>query len=204
MTEAPRIYLLTPPEIVPESFPDRLARVLDAVPVACLRLDLASRDEARLTHAAEAVAAVARARELPVVIAGHVALAGRLGLDGVHLDTGAGGIRAARRALGAKAIVGAFAGTSRHGGLVAGEAGADYVSFGPVEAGGLGSGEVAQTALFEWWQQMVTVPVVAEGAITPDAAARLAPHVDFLAVGEEIWRHDEPAAALARIRDAAR
>jgi len=197
MSESPQIYLLTPPEIAAEGFADALASVLDSVPVACLRLDLASRDEAHLARAAEVLAAVARARDVPVVIAEHVALAGRLGLDGVHLGAGAGAIRAARRVLGQGAIVGAFAGASRHAGLVAGEAGADYVSFGPVEAGMLGSGEAAETALFEWWQQMITVPVVAEGAITPAAAVRLAPHVDFLAVGEEIWLSDDPAAALS-------
>ncbi|HIE71875.1 MAG TPA: hypothetical protein EYP98_17775, partial [Planctomycetes bacterium] len=55
----------------------------------------------------------------------------RLGLDGVHLTDGSRSVRVARKELGPDAIVGAFCGTSRHDGMVAGEAGADYVALGP-------------------------------------------------------------------------
>ena len=50
--EQPQIYLITPPEIELSTFPDRLARVLDAHDVACVRLALATRDEDRLSRAA--------------------------------------------------------------------------------------------------------------------------------------------------------
>ena len=46
---------------------------------------------------------------------------------------------------------------------------------------------------------MIEVPVVAEGGMTPAQVAALAPVTDFLAVGEEIWGHDDPAAALATL-----
>ena len=49
----------------------------------------------------------------------------------MHLTQGARGVRHARKELGADAIVGAFCGASRHEGMNAGEAGADYVSFAP-------------------------------------------------------------------------
>ena len=84
--------------------------------------------------------------------------------------------------------------------MTAAEIGADYVSFGPVGASGLGDGTVAPLDLFDWWSEMIEVPVVAEGGMTPDLAAALAPHVDFLALGDELWTHSEgPAAALAAI-----
>ena len=50
-TEQPQIYLITPPEFELSAFPARLGAVLDAVPVACVRLALASGDEDRLLRA---------------------------------------------------------------------------------------------------------------------------------------------------------
>lgn len=193
--EAPQIYLVTPPECDLSRFPAQLAQVLDGAEIACLRLSLATRDEDRVMRAADAVREVAHRFDVALVIDTHVVLAERLGLDGVHLPDGARSVRAARKALGPDAIVGAFCGASRHDGLTAGEAGADYVAFGPV-SGGLGDGVVADDALFQWWSEMIELPVVAEGGLTAERAASLAPITDFLAVGEEIWSADDPLAAL--------
>ncbi|MBC7155475.1 MAG: thiamine phosphate synthase [Rhodobacteraceae bacterium] len=198
-TEPPQTYLITPPEIDLKTFPDRLARVLDGAPIACVRLALATRDEDRLSRAADALREVAHARDVAIVIETHIALAERLGLDGVHLADGAKSIRYARKTLGNDAIVGAFCGTSRHDGLNAAEAGADYVAFGPVGETLLGDGSRAPLDLFEWWSEVIEVPVVAEGALTPELAATLATITDFLAPGEEIWREDDALAALKRL-----
>lgn len=197
--DRPQIYLLTPPEFELSSFPARLARVLDDHEIACLRLCLATRDEDRLSRAGDAVREVAHARDVAVVIETHTALAERLGLDGVHLPDGARSVRAARKALGPDAIVGAYAHASRHDGMNAGEAGADYVSFGPVGASSLGDGVIADRELFEWWSQMIEVPVVAEGHLDTALVESLAPVTDFFGIGEEIWRDDDPTGALGRL-----
>ncbi|WP_397544241.1 thiamine phosphate synthase [Roseovarius salis] len=197
--EKPQIYLITPPEIAPSRFPDTLARVLDAHPVACVRLALASHDESTLARAADACREVTHAREVAIVIDSHVILAERLGLDGVHLPDGARQVRQARKTLGQDAIVGAFCGTSRHQGMTAGEAGADYVSFGPVGDTALGDGSRAEYALFEWWSQMIELPVVAERALDPGIIHELAPVTDFFGIGAEIWDADDPATALGRL-----
>jgi thiamine-phosphate pyrophosphorylase len=194
--DQPQIYLITPPAFELSDFTPRLAAVLDGAEIACLRLALASRDEERVTRAADSLRELAHARDVPLVIEAHLGLVVRHGLDGVHLPDGARSVRAARKELGADAIVGAYARASRHDGLNAGEAGADYVSFGPVGPSALGDGGLAPRALFEWWSEMVEVPVVAEGALTPELVAELAPVVDFLAVGEEIWSAEDPLSAL--------
>ena len=90
----------------------------------------------------------------------------------------------------------AFCGTTRHEGIATAEAGADYVAFGPVGATPLGDGSLAEMDLFQWWSEMIEVPVVAEGALTADLVAKLGPVTDFLGVGEEIWSEDDPAVAL--------
>ena len=200
--EQPQLYLITPPAFDPDGFRDILSRLLDQVEIACVRLDLATRDEDAVARAADALREAAHARDVALVIADHVMLAERLGLDGVHLSDAARSVRAAKKTLGADAIVGSFCGTSRHDGMTAGEAGADYVSFGPVGASTLGDGAQVEQEVFEWWSQMIEIPVVAEGALTPDDIRRVAPFTDFIGIGAEIWDAADPVDALKGLRAA--
>ncbi|TYB82847.1 thiamine phosphate synthase [Maritimibacter fusiformis] len=198
-TEQPKLYLITPPDISLSGFPEVLARALDTVEVACVRLALASRDEDRIARAADACREVTHARDIALVITDHVLMVDRLGLDGVHFSDGPRHVRKTRADLGADSIVGSFCGASRHDGMNAGEMGADYVSFGPVGATALGDGTTAPRDLFEWWSEMIEVPVVAEGGLTEALVRDLAPVTDFLALGEEVWRTDDPIATLVRL-----
>ncbi len=201
--EPPRLYLVTPPAFALADFADDLAGVLDAADIACVRLALATTEEQRIVDAAEALRPVCAARDVALVLGEHYRLARRLGLDGAHLSDGVRHARAARETLGTDAILGVFAGVSRHVGLTAGEIGADYVSFGPLTASTLGDGALAPRELFAWWSEMIEVPVIAEGGLTLDIAAAIAPVVDFLALGAELWSDPEgPRAALARMVDA--
>lgn len=199
MTEdAPQLYLIAPALITASELGPRLSAVLDAHPVACLRLPGAG-DETELGRMADIARDIAHARDVAVVIEDHVALALRHGLDGVHLTGGARPVRHARKELGADAIVGAFCGGSRHEGMNAGEAGADYVSFGPCGSTALGLGEPADLEIFQWWSEMIEVPVVAEGALDAALVRRLWTIADFIAIGPEIWSAEDPAAALSAL-----
>jgi thiamine-phosphate pyrophosphorylase len=200
--DAPQIYLVTPPEFELSEFPDRLAACLDATEVACVRLGLATRDEDRISRAADALREITHARDVALVIDTHAKLVTRLGLDGVHLTDGSRSVRVTRKDLGEDAIVGAFCGNSRHDGMTAGEVGADYVSFGPAGTTDLGTTPQAEAELFEWWSMMIEVPVVAEGALDLDLVRRLAPHADFFGIGEEIWREADAAEMLRRYASA--
>ena len=201
-SELPQIYLITPPEIELSRFPDALARVLDTTEIACVRLALATRDEDRLSRAADALREVTHARDVAIVISEHVLLAERLGLDGVHLTDGSRSVRKTRKDLGKDAIVGAFCGASRHDGMSAGELGVDYVSFGPVGSTPLGDGTRAEPDLFAWWSEMIEVPVVAEGALDIDTIRALSPITDFFGIGEEIWAAEDPVARLTEFQAA--
>ncbi|MEJ1992374.1 MAG: thiamine phosphate synthase [Maritimibacter sp.] len=194
--ELPQLYLVTPPEIDLDTYPALLGQVLDAADIACIRLDLATRDEDRISRAADTCREVAHARDIAIVITDHVLMVERLGLDGVHFSDGARHVRMARKDLGADAIVGAYCGNSRHDGMNAGEHGADYISFGPVGASQLGDGSLAEAELFQWWSEMIEVPVVAEGGFDEALVRQLSPIADFLAFGEEIWLAEDPAAVL--------
>lgn len=197
--DRPQIYLITPPEFDLEIFPGQLARVLDDADVACVRLALATRDEDRIARAADALREVTHSRDVALVIEKHVLLVERLGLDGVHLTDGARNVRKLRKDLGDEAIIGSFCGTTRHEGIAAAEAGADYVSFGPVGQTPLGDGTRAEPDLFQWWSEMIEIPVVAEGALTADLVAALGPLTDFFGFGEELWLSPDPAAMLREL-----
>ncbi|MEM7075630.1 MAG: thiamine phosphate synthase [Pseudomonadota bacterium] len=203
-TELPRLYLVTPSAFELSRFPDRLAAVLDAFDVACLRLALSSHDQDVLCRAAECCRAMTTPRDVALVIDRHVILADRLGLDGVHLSDGARSVRSTRKTLGPDAIVGAYCGASRHDGMTAAESGADYVSFGPAGASVLGDGGRAEPDLFVWWSEMIETPVVAEGALDAPTLRSLANATDFFAIGDEIWQHDDPVAALTALTGALR
>ena len=192
----PQITLITPPVLDLDLFPDQLAAVMDRVAIACLRLSLAARDEDALARAADACRLIAHARDVAIVIENHVLFVERHGLDGIHLTDGARSVRAMRKDLGTDAIVGSYCGVTRHEGITAGEAGADYVAYGPIGDSPLGKGEKADFDLFDWWSAMIEVPVIAEGALTRDLIERFGPVTDFFGIGAEIWSQDDPAAAL--------
>lgn len=198
--DLPQIYLVTPAEFEPEDFTPRLAACLDAVEVACLRLAAPDAPDAgRLGRAADAMRALAHERDIPLVIENHGLIAQAHGLDGVHLTDGARQLRAWRRAFGEDGIVGSFCAGSRHEAMNAAELGADYVAFGPAGRSLLGRGEPVPEDLFSWWSDMIELPVVAEGALSAELIGALTPITDFFAIGAEIWRQDDPAAALTAL-----
>jgi len=195
MTDAPQLYLMTPAGAQASALGPLLTEVMDRFPPACLRIR-AGAEEDELGRLADLAREIAHARDVAVVIDDHVKLAQRHGLDGVHLTDGARSVRYARKELGDDAIVGAFCGSSRHEGMTAGENGADYVSYGPVGDSALYRGEPAGLELFQWWSEMIEVPVVAEGAITRELINSLSPACDFIAIGPEIWGEEDPLDAL--------
>ena len=80
--------------------------------------------------------------------------------------------------------------------MSAGEAGADYVAFGPVGQSALGDGSQADHDLFQWWSEIFEIPVIAEGALSAADITHITPVTDFFGIGEEIWTNDDPGAQL--------
>jgi thiamine-phosphate pyrophosphorylase len=200
--ELPQIYLVTPSILDLETYPVQLAQILDTVDIACLRLGLSSIDEDEIARTADALRDVAHARDIMLVIERHALMVDRLGLDGVHLMDGGRNLRQLRKDMGNDAILGAFCNTSRHAGIGAGEAGADYVSFGPVVASALGDGNQVDPELLSWWSEMIEVPVVVEGGLTQGIIRNLSNKVDFFAIGPEIWSTEDPLASLQALASA--
>ena len=199
-TSQPKIYLVSPQEInLSGAFPEILVDTLVAFDVACLRLQLSSEDEREIGKIADIMREICHAHDVAIVIERHMLLVERFGLDGVHLTDGSKNVAKARKLLGKDAIIGAFCSASRHVGLSAGEAGADYISFGPISGSELNDGELVETNLFEWWSQVIEVPVVAEGGLTAQKLSEIARFTDFLAFGKEIWDSKNPSETLRKL-----
>lgn len=206
MTERPpaRLYLITPPRIDDvDLFAATLETALEAGDVACVQIRCKTGDridEAATRAVGEAIIPMLQARNIAVVINDSPALALDLGADGVHVGPEDVSVKEARRLLGPDAIVGATCKDSRHVAMEAGEAGADYVAFGafhPTQTKAVTA--AADPDILTWWQEMMELPCVAIGGITPEnAEALVRAGADFLAVCSGVWDHPEgPAAAIA-------
>lgn len=195
----PRLYLVTPPQFDPSAFTGPLQAALESADVACLRIRMPGASEAEIRAAVEALRPICHRRDVALLVSDYFRLAKECRLDGVHFEDGQNAQREARELLGADAFIGVSCGASRDRGLSAGDRGADYVSFGPVAAeDALRTGETAEPALFEWWQDMIELPVVAEGGMTPEIAESLCGAADFIAARRSVWDHPEgPAAGVA-------
>ena len=129
---------------------------------------------------------------------GHAALAAELGCDGIHLDR-PDSYAGARRLLGGARMIGVSAGGSRHDAIEAAEAGADYVSFGPFFPSSTKRADgFADADIVRWWSELMEVPCVAVGGLTPDNCRPFVEAgADFVAVSGGVWSHPGgPAAAV--------
>lgn len=187
-----QIYLATPHHFHPSEFVPELAKVLDHVPISCVRIALSTTDQNELARAADMLRETCHSRDVAIVIDDHFRMVQTHGLDGVHLTDGARHVRDARKELGQDAIVGAYCEDSRHTGMTAAEIGTDYISFGPIsEVGELGDGSTAEFELFKWWSEMIEVPVVAEGGATLQSLDSIKDYIDFLTLGTEVWSSEK-------------
>ncbi len=193
-----QLYLISPLD-VSGGFADRLARALDAGPVAAFQFRVKDMDQHAAAKLAEPLQRLCADREVAFIVNDSIGLAKRLGADGVHLGQDDGDPREARVALGPNAQIGVTCHDSRHLAMEAGEAGADYVAFGafyPTDTKQVR--HHAEPVLLSWWSTMFELPCVAIGGITPANAAPLVKAgADFLAVSGAVWNGDEAAAVIA-------
>jgi thiamine-phosphate pyrophosphorylase len=193
-----RIMLVTPPRFDAEALAPKLRAALATGAAGCVRMDMPGASEAEIRRAADILRPICHEADVALILAEHFRLAGPLGLDGVEVESRAVRLRDVRAAIGPDAIMGVACGTSRHDGMTAAEAGADYVLFRPHRVeGALGDGAVADLDLFQWWAEMIETPVVAEGGISEAEMAALAPFADFVIPDADIWDGDVAAKTTA-------
>ncbi|MFC3097660.1 thiamine phosphate synthase [Alteraurantiacibacter palmitatis] len=198
-----QLYLISPLD-VGGTFPDRLARAIDAGQglVAAFQFRVKDIDQHEAARLAAPLQAICAQRDVAFIVNDSVALAKRLKADGVHLGQDDGSPREAREELGREAQIGVTCHASRHLAMEAGEAGADYVAFGAFFPSGTKDkgpdAEKPDVELLTWWANLFEIPCVAIGGITPENCRPLVEAgADFLAVSGAVWNGDEVAAVKA-------
>ena len=194
-----QLYLISPPAI-DDGFTSRLAAALDGGSVAAFQLRLKGIDEHAIARAAEPLQRLCADRGVAFIVNDSMALAKRLGADGLHLGQEDGDPREARALLGPAAQIGVTCHDSRHLAMEAGEAGVDYVAFGSFYP--TSTKQVRHRpdpVILGWWTTLFELPCVAIGGITPaNAAPLVAAGADFLAVCAAVWSAADGEAAAVR------
>ncbi len=202
MSRLPRgLYLIADASVVARA---RLAAAVEAAiaggAVLVQYRDKAADARTRLATA-RALAALCRARGVPLLVNDDPALAREAGADGVHVGRDDPPVAAARAALGAGALVGTSCYNALPLARAAAAAGADYVAFGSVFPSPTKPGAVrAPLALLGEARAALGVPVCAIGGITPANAGEVAAAgADLLAVASGVLAAPDPEAAARAI-----
>jgi thiamine-phosphate pyrophosphorylase len=129
--------------------------------------------ETKVDASARALVKRIQAADRPALVCDDPELRVALEADGVHL-TDASGVAALRSKLSDGLIIGAECAVERHACMEAAEDGADYVAVRVTEGN-----QSAVLDLLAWWQEMMTVPIV---AFVDDEleTGTLSAHADFI------------------------
>lgn len=195
-----RLYLITPPAFEPAAFVPQLAEALAAGDVACLQLRLKDVDDDTIRRAADAVRPICHEHDVALIMNDRPDLASETGCDGVHVGQEDAPYDKARKRVGDDAIVGVTCHDSRHLSMEAAERGADYVAFGAFFPTTTKERQFApEPDLLTWWQEIIEIPCVAIGGITPENCGTLvSAGADFIAVVSAVWNHPEGPGAAVR------
>lgn len=193
------LYIISPP-VIDMAFVDQLKAAGGAGPVAAFQLRLKECDDHSIARLAEPLQRVCADMDIAFIVNDSIALAKRLGADGVHLGQADGDPCDARRVLGRDAQIGVTCHNSRHLAMEAAENGADYVAFGAFFPTGTKVVEhFADPDVLKWWTTLFATPCVAIGGITTsNARTVINAGADFIAVSGAVWTAPEGPAAAVR------
>lgn len=196
-TEPAKLYLISPQQ-VGGIFPERLKAALEPGTAAAFQLRVKGLGDHELARLAEPLQRICAEAGVAFIVNDSMALAKRLGADGVHLGQDDGNIAEARALLGPSAQIGKTCHDSRHLAMEAGEAGADYVAFGAFYPTSTKPSDYRPVpSILSWWSSLFEIPCVAIGGITPENALPLVEAgADFLAVCQAVWGKEDPADAV--------
>lgn len=192
--------VLVAPIVGPDPIgPAQLEAALAGGDVAAVIVDAGDGGPESVQALAAPLVRIAQAAGAAALLRGDSRVAGRVGADGVHVDTGPDDVAAAQKRLRQGGIVGAGGGMSRHEAMELGELDPDYVLFGRLERPDSDQAEPAAVALATWWAELFEVPAVALiGLDLAEAEELAAAGVEFVAIRDGAWRHPEgPAAGVA-------
>lgn len=200
MTPAPLrgLYAVTSAELCRQ--PPRLAAaVAAALEGGAAMIQYRDKENGAATREALAreLLVLCRARQARLIVNDDVALAARIGADGVHLGAADLPPAEARRRLGDAAVIGVSCANRLERAVAAAAAGASYVAFGRFFASRTKPGAPqAELALLRDARAALRVPLCAIGGLTPaNAPAVIDAGADLVAAVEGVFGAADVAAA---------
>ena len=193
------LYVITDNSLIPEGdLVECVAQAIDGGAAVIQYREKHRPWEDRCREAAT-LATLCRHRGIPLIINDDIELARATGADGVHLGREDIAISQARKRLGPQAIIGISCYNRLDRALQASQEGADYVAFGRFYPSVSKPDAVrARPALLEQAREMIDLPVVAIGGITPGNAGELRKAgADLLAVIHGVFGQADIRAAAA-------
>ncbi|KAF0106543.1 MAG: thiamine-phosphate pyrophosphorylase [Hyphomonadaceae bacterium] len=200
-----QLYLISPPKIDDVlKFQKTLDEIIAVGEIACFQLRLKEIENRDIAKIGKEIFPILQDAGIACIMNDNARLARDTHADGVHLGQSDGTIKEAREILGKDATIGVTCHNSTHLGLVAAEQGADYVAFGAFyETQTKISAPRAELEILKWWQDVMEIPCVAIGGITPENALPIInAGADFIAVSSAIWNNPQgPAQAVIKYNE---
>ncbi|MDX2082697.1 MAG: thiamine phosphate synthase [Rickettsiales bacterium] len=212
----PKIYLISPPEIILKDFAKELDEALKTKLVPVFQLRLKNYQISQIKKIALELQKICQQNNCLFLLNDFVDLALEIGADGVHLGAQDDSVKLAYEKIkkitknsvlssirnakirNAKAqgepqnfIIGASCYDSKHLTMIAGEQGANYVSFGTFFPSKTKNSQGKPTTeILKWCNEITNLPIVAIGGITDQNCNSLVKAgADFLAVISYVWQN---------------
>lgn len=169
--------------------------------VGCVLIDGDADKERLFMDRAAPLVKHAQAQNVAAIIMGDSRIAGRLDADGVHIPDAKALDESEQTKLQDRGLIlGCGSINTRHVALNTGEREFDYLFFGRIDREPTPDTHPKTVTLSLWWAQMMSLPCVALSGTSDEAVRQLAEGgVEFIAMREQIWQADDPAAEIIRL-----
>jgi thiamine-phosphate pyrophosphorylase len=195
-----RIVLIAPPGEDAAAFEQRLRAAISGGDIASIILPAYELDEASFQAFAERIVPVAQAANIAAIIAEDTRIGGRVGADGLHLETGRAALEEAIERFQDRMTVGAGGAKTRDNALDLGEARPDYMFFGRFGYDNKPEPHNRNLALGQWWAEMIEIPcIVMAGSDIASVETVAETRCEFVALSSAVFGEGvDPAQAVAR------
>ncbi len=156
-------------------------------------------NETTFQQRAAGLVEIAHRHDVAAMVVADTQIAGRVGADGIHVDTGTSDAEPILEKFADTMMVGVGGIKTRHNALEAGEIRPDYVFFGRIGYDLKPDPHPRNMALAEWWAALVEVPcVVMAGSEMGSVGVAAQTGADFVALSQAIFAQGiSPAEAVA-------
>ena len=196
-----RLVLIAPKFGDADRLAQQIAQAVAGGDVASVILPDYDHDQGGYQERAERVVERLGGHDVPIVLAGDTRIAGRVGADGVHLESGPDEIADAVERLQSRMIVGAGGAKTRHDAMEIGEARPDYIFFGRFGYDTAPEPHPRNLSLGRWWAELVEIPCIIMGGSDIGSVRRVAETgAEFVALSNAIFAGDaDPGERVAAV-----